>query len=174
MLDQDHDASYPLLFQRCLLIDGTYVAAVTLFLLWMLLVLCTIFMKLKRASLITRIPNTDSLVSEKKRSKALDSSYHPYSRKHSTSFEEEYNADKPTYKYATPIAPHGEKVQLPASYDHVDSHILHTQQVNPPLSRHHPPSTIPGGWVEYTEPMAVSPYHQEDPYQNTWYPNRVV
>lgn len=153
---------------RCLLIDGTYVTALVLCTLWIILVLCTIFIRLKRSSLITRLPNERPL-SERKRSKALDTSYHPYARKHSSSFEEvSFSSNTPYHKYATPIAPHHEKVQLPASYDHVDSQIL---QQHPSLSRHHPPTTIPGGWVEYSEPMAVSPYYHEAPYQNTWYSN---
>lgn len=162
---------------RCLLLDGTYIIAAMLCLSWIILVLCTCFIKVKKVSSIARLPNESGrITSEKNRSKIVDSSYHhPYTRKHSTSFEEsfQYSAPPPELgafqKYAIPIAPHIEKVQLPASYDNTGENVLEHQ----PLTRHHF-STTPGGWVEYTTPPAASPYYYQDRGghgENPWYPN---
>jgi hypothetical protein len=127
---------------------------------WIVLVLCTYIMKPKKVSSVARLPNENGWkISERKVTRVSDH-HHPYTRKHSTSFENpfQYNAtpiEKNTYrKYSTPIAPHIEKLQLPESYDNRNSNSL---------SRHHLPSTnIPGSWVEYASAPAASPYYYQD------------
>lgn len=142
---------------------------------WIILVLCTCFIKVRKASAsLTRLPNENVRMSEKNRSKTIETYNHPYTRKHSTSFEEsfQYNTQPANgagayQKYAVPIAPHMEKVELPASYDNTGEHVLEHQ----PLTRNH--TSAPGGWVEYTTPLAASPYHYQSHGQeeNPWYPN---
>lgn len=138
---------------------------------WIVLVLCACFIKVRKASSLARLPNENGGSSfEKKRSKITDDTCsHPYTRKHSTSFEESFQYSTPAngayQKYTVPIAPHMEKVELPASYDNTGEH--------QPLTRQHDPSSVPGNWVEYITPPAATPYHYPNHgyEENPWYPN---
>lgn len=110
---------------------------------WIILVLCTCFVKVKRVTSIARLPNENGrITTEKNRPTLVDNNYHPYTRKHSTSFEESFQYSAPPeqrtfQKYAIPIAPHMEKVQLPESYDNMGDNGF----APAPLSRHHTSST---------------------------------
>ncbi|GAN09468.1 hypothetical protein MAM1_0269c08997 [Mucor ambiguus] len=67
-----------------------------------------------------------------------------------------------TKKYATPIAPHREKLELPGSYDYRNSNTLSRLQVDrySMLSRQYPPpnasAALPGSYV--------SPTHTPSPF----------
>jgi hypothetical protein len=163
-----------------------------LWLSWILLVLSTcIFKPNKKISSVARLPNeTGWKISERRKSSKaiMDNAYHhPYSKRHSNSFENhnpfQYNVTPAnnayTNKYATPIAPHIEKLQLSESYDNRHSNLLKSQERPISLSRHHP-QTLPGGWAEYiTSPPGASPYYYQDHHggghetNNPWYPNIV-
>lgn len=155
-----------------------------LWLSWVMLVLSTYFSTPKKISNITRLPNEKIITSSNRkmsesnrRSKNVNSSNaynHPYTRRESTSFENvmPYNGYK--NKYAIPIAPHLEKVELPESYDNSNSNALNVQQESNILSRHYPATSVPGGWVEYNTPHSTSPYYYQDHdghQENPWYPN---
>lgn len=157
MLDQDHDATYPLLTQRyifykgirvskclifgllrCLLVDCTYVISVAVCLLWIMLVLTTCMIK----------PNKRMFDSVPILPNEIEKSSWKLSSNHSNNNRKPKKAH--TKKYATPIAPHIEKLELPGSYDHRNSNQLSRHQVDrySMLSRQYPPpSTIPGAYV---------------------------
>lgn len=173
-----------------------------LWLSWTLLVLCTCFLKPKKISSVARLPNeTDWKISDRRKSstRTVDNAYqHPYSRNHSTSFENsnpfQYNATPAANnaytnnKYATQIAPHIEKLQLPESCENRYSSVLMSQQQNDrplSLSRHHPP-TPQGAWIDYNNifsPAGTSPYYYQDhnnggcsgghENNSSWYPSFV-
>ncbi|KAI8048150.1 uncharacterized protein B0P05DRAFT_564697 [Gilbertella persicaria] len=56
LLDQEHDATYPLLFQRCLLFNCTYIFLVAVCALWILLVLISCSVRPKEKPLMEQLP----------------------------------------------------------------------------------------------------------------------
>lgn len=125
---------------RCLLVDSTYVVSIAVSLLWIALVLSSCMIKSsKRISdhVVPILPNEH----EKSTWKISSSS----NRRDST-----------PKKYATPIAPHGEKLELPGSYDYRNSNNLSRLQVDrySMLARQYPPpnasNTLPGAYVSPT------------------------
>jgi hypothetical protein len=155
LLDEDHDATYPLLLQRyakkklgvslwfdlsfffpkirCLLVDSTYISTLAVCLSWIILTLCACFIKPNRKSLGTKLPYE---------SNSWDNHY--YISKPSSSYDMSSTRVK---KYTTPISSHAVMQETPGSY--YDTHHI----INHP----YPQLTVPGGWQENT---SVNPrYH---------------
>ena len=127
----------------------------------------------KKISSVARLPN------EKRNSKATNS-YHPSQNiiresvsidQNAYRYSQQHPPPHPFNKYAVPISPQMEKIQLPESYD--ANSLLNTHSNPRPLSRHHAPK-VPGNWVEYTPPPAATSYYysqQESHQENSWYPS---
>lgn len=169
MLDQDHDATYPLLTQRyifykenyvntslifhlfrCLLLDSTYILSIAVCLLWIILVLTTCMIKPNKR-MFDSVPILPNEI--EKSSWKLPPNHYNHSRKPKNAY---------TKKYATPIAPHIEKLELPGSYDHQSSNQLSRHQIDrySMLSRQYPPpSTIPGAYVSPTNAAVPTIYY---------------
>ncbi|KAK4514344.1 uncharacterized protein ATC70_001937 [Mucor velutinosus] len=146
MLDQDHDATYPLLMQRCLLVDSTYVVSIAVSLMWIVLVISSSMIKSSRRMSDPIVP--------------ILSNEHEKGRwKISLASNKRASTAK---KYATPIAPQREKLELPGSYDHRNSNDLSRLQVDrySMLARQYPPpnasNALPGAYV--------SPAHTPSPF----------
>ncbi|KAI9475575.1 MAG: hypothetical protein EXX96DRAFT_573847 [Benjaminiella poitrasii] len=68
LLDQHHDVTFPLLFQRCLLIDTTFVLSGLICLLWIILVTCILLMHpIKKVASINRLSNEEWEVSSSRK-----------------------------------------------------------------------------------------------------------
>ncbi|KAL9557822.1 hypothetical protein MBANPS3_001213 [Mucor bainieri] len=125
---------------RCLLVDSTYVASIAVSLLWIVLVISSCMIKSSKRMSDHVVP-------------VLPNEHDKSTWKISSASNKRTSTPK---KYATPIAPHGEKLELPGSYDHRNSNNLSRLQVDrySMLSRQYPPpnasNALPGAYVSPT------------------------
>ncbi|CAO3652354.1 unnamed protein product [Mucor fragilis] len=128
------------LSNRCLLVDSTYVISIAVSLLWIALVISSCMIKSSKRMSDHVVP-------------ILPNEHEKSTWKISSAGNKRASTAK---KYATPIAPHKEKLELPGSYDHRNSNNLSRLQVDrySMLARQYPPpsanNALPGAYVSPT------------------------
>ncbi|KAI9020926.1 hypothetical protein CLU79DRAFT_888049 [Phycomyces nitens] len=142
MLDAEHDMYYPLLYQRCLLLNGTYLAGGLLCLLWIILSITSMLARSQRPEQIVNLPirhrMSDSIYSHTtEATTAYSKPNTQYLQSHSILPQQTYDTSRPRTVYEhyqpnqindgpgyyphPPLAAHGEKVEL-STHHHYDEY----------------------------------------------------
>ncbi|KAL0098255.1 hypothetical protein J3Q64DRAFT_1818376 [Phycomyces blakesleeanus] len=188
-LDAEHDMYYPLLYQRCLLLNGTYVAGAFLSVLWITLSLTSVLARTKRPQQIASLPMSrrhisDSIYSHtteattacsKPNTQYLQSHYSTLSQQ-----QQQQQRQQDIYNNSHPIAAY-ENYQSNQIHEDISSHSTSPSYYYP----HHPPLAAHGEKIElsshhnyhydeYYEPNYQSsshPQHQQQQQQQQQYTN---